>query len=82
MSAAVTPWFPADVYPARNGVYECERIERGRNIVIRKIRWTGGHWEYTETDKNCHKEGCVAFMFKCDGDKWRGLASDPKASKP
>lgn len=79
VKAAVTDWFCAFVYPVRKGEYECERTEwcgRKSARVTRRLRWGKQGWSYTEAGDG-FAVGSTALMCYEDGDKWRGLASDP-----
>lgn len=81
MSAAVTDWFPADVKPKRKGVYET----RLPHIFSRKVfqQWSGTSWgcyAWTPDDAAVSINGNRTSAYQ--HVLWRGLASDPKASKP
>lgn len=71
MNEELTPWFPADVAPARVGLYERDYalLEGCRDL------WNGGKWIL------CTDAG-VPFKDAESPLPWRGLASDPKVSKP
>ncbi|QTO46371.1 hypothetical protein [Burkholderia latens] len=76
-----TPWFPANVKPIHDGIYECNRLECGAVRVTRMLRWTGSNapygWTYTDDGvPSKSKPGEAALMFKEDGDKWRGIQGD------
>jgi len=64
----LTPWFPADVKPVRDGVY---KTAHGYQF------WSGkfwGGWSSTKEIAYCNR-----FMWSsAQQDKWCGLASDPK----
>lgn len=36
-----TNWYPRDIHPVRNGVYECYCIVLGRFIATTKLQWDG-----------------------------------------
>lgn len=57
-----TPWFPADVKPVRQGVYE-----RVIGAHILRNRWDGGTWVSSTT-------GLVVSQQNLP---WRGLAAPP-----
>jgi hypothetical protein len=72
----LTPWFPGTVKPARVGVYERKHAEG----VYAWSRWSGKYWIATawlraeNANARRGKSGYQALP-------WRGLASDPGASK-
>jgi hypothetical protein len=67
MSGELTPWFPADVKPARVGNYQCR--EGSQDVWY----WDGRVWRSPNFGWECTKQD----------RQWRGLASDPsKAVKP
>lgn len=76
----LTPWFPPEVKPARDGVYEV-RI----NVVYegdRYARWWRGKWRFTAaTIADARRE--QAESFDCASRYfagWRGLAEPPKGA--
>lgn len=65
----LTPWYPASVKPVRPGVYE---VHFDRDCAISFKRWTGRRWVWLEI-------ALRSDFGRKPGDKWRGLAQDPKA---
>jgi hypothetical protein len=81
MSEKLTPWFPADVKPARVGVYEKDfQIDEGHRSFQ---YWSGRRWWYGTGNPEGTKK---AFLSAPHGEcrprprPWRGLASDPGAA--
>jgi hypothetical protein len=82
MSEKLTPWFPADVKPVRNGVYEVEsRVHRAFAY------WNGERfgWRCWELPGLGAEEAAIdAFHMRraetCLEPRvsWRGLAKEPK----
>lgn len=74
MSAAATKWFPVATKPVHTGVYEV--LYRYSRTPVRRC-FDGRAW---------HIEGdgffCAFGRGDTTGEKWRGLVSNPKASKP
>lgn len=73
----LTPWFPASVKPARNGVYEVEGPEDlGRNYFsyFDGERW---HGQWFTPERARAKAPGIGIGLQ--SDKWRGLAQEPKA---
>lgn len=62
MSKKLSPWFPVSVKPARVGVYEVKQLDTRPRLM-----WDGKKWQ--------KKRWRVSNDW---GDKWRGLAYDPK----
>ena len=76
MRAAVTPWFKVDVKPMREGVYQTKIYSYGAKGFS---HFDGKKFGNQYPTKN------AALMRGSGGiqeKSWRGLASDPKASKP
>lgn len=80
----LTPWFPANVKPARKGVYEV------RDNVFTRYRafayWNGERFGWRCWDGAPHDaQGAVNDAFVCSNYEtclaprvaWRGLAKDP-----
>ena len=68
-----TAWFPADVKPARVGIYE-----RLFADSVQFSRWNGTFWFYkNNTIESADMEVCLSWNLL----PWRGLASDPKGKK-
>jgi hypothetical protein len=70
----LTPWFPADIEPARNGVYERDWDDGSSNYA----RWHNGVWGQSY----CRPELAVLRPFYSSNAvlPWRGLAEQPKGS--
>lgn len=69
----LTPWFPADVKPVRVGLYQREYDINSFTLI--PDLWDGTNWILLGINGNHLGEAIAARP-------WRGLASDPKASKP
>jgi hypothetical protein len=78
----LTPWFSASVDPVRPGLYRVDRPTVNPRYPRRTmLRWNGVHWMHTEQSTGQNAGSWVhtyADMRAAHGDKWRGLASDPK----
>jgi hypothetical protein len=73
----LTPWFPASVKPARDGVYEV----RGTSFDERNFRrWNGSGWGSTFGAPSviCQQDESVLYRHGEDMTGWRGLAEQPK----
>ncbi len=69
----LSKWFLAGAKPWRSGFYEIACTDGF--YAIGEVRyWSGRVWKQTD------RRGSTAFGCS-DGDKWRGLASDPKGQK-
>lgn len=69
----LTPWFPADVKPVREGWYLREYVTRGLGEI--PDYWDGKVWLIgAEHDGVKPKQRCIAHSKK----PWRGLAAAPK----
>ena len=83
MAAQLTPWFPADSKPARDGIYECNRrVFRGidgprRYVEMLRYSTSTDEWFYVKAS-GLANPGDTALMLPHDCDKWRGLAAKPK----
>jgi hypothetical protein len=76
MSTAVTPWFGGEVKPEYVGVYERQIYNS-----VKYALWNGRYWcSYTATADDAMRHSHVSSDYQYA--KWRGLASNPKASKP
>jgi hypothetical protein len=64
----LTPWFSAEVKPARIGLYEVRYPEYPNEQRFRL--WTGHEWK--------SEAGYGTLFGMAFGDKWRGLAEQPK----
>ena len=62
----LTPWFPADIKPVRDGWYETGFRD---NFLKEFYYWGGDFWRY---EKSRHGRLC---MFQ--DRQWRGLARKP-----
>ena len=70
----LTPWFPGDVTPAREGWYQRDYSAIGYTEV--PDYWDGEVWLIgNESDGIKPNQRCIALSEK----SWRGLAADPKA---
>ena len=58
-----TPWFPASIYPTREGVYETQI-----GTILRR-RWDGRRWTFLD--------GTHSIFGRIPYGRWRGLASKP-----
>jgi hypothetical protein len=78
VSAAFTPWFPADEAPVRDGVYQVLIRER-----VKYARWRSGQWHLAldlfERAKRSGIKSTDCYSAKFGG--WRGLAKPTKRSK-
>lgn len=63
-----TPWYPASIKPARDGVYE---TQFPRERIIRRVR-DGDCWY--ALDRRISLFG----LPPNDGEQWRGLAEKPE----
>lgn len=64
--AKVTPWFPPEVKPVREGWYEATLYPAWVRSGYPKYKWNGKCWTF----------GAIAV--KDQQRHWRGLASKPK----
>lgn len=73
----LTEWFPADVKPVRDGVYETEHISAmtGRSCGNGFTMFKNGDWmnQYENIDRASRDE-----VMGTQSKKWRGLAEPPK----
>jgi hypothetical protein len=78
MNEKLTPLFPPNVKPVHVGVYP-SRLPEEYNYEEGYSHWDGITWgnQYA-TPPEANKRGLCGEQEKM----WRGLASDPKASKP
>lgn len=86
MKKKLTPWFPANILPVRDGIYKCNRLEAGDLRVTRMLHWTckngNGQWTYTDDGIPMRsRPGDRALMFEEDGDKWCGIQGDEHSCK-
>ncbi len=77
VTAKRTPWFPADIKPARPGRYETRFI--GWGPKGKDTQWTGeSTWNGSQWSE---QGGSMMFgVFSRQDKEWRGLAEDPKAA--
>jgi hypothetical protein len=79
---AVTEWFSPAIKPVHKGAYKMEDLPYPFHY------WNGAKWlelaEKSPLDfkKDAIKSAPIARGGYTDRQRWRGLASDPKASKP
>lgn len=74
----MTPWFPAGIYPVRDGVYCARHIEGGTCWFM--MRWHGGTQRWYSADSTGTSGWDVIGGQGCDNRKfyeWRGLAQRP-----
>ena len=64
--SAHTPWFPADVKPARNGKYQVRNVVSGDPF---HGYWNNGKWRFSNRSN--------AAKFRHQEREWRGLAKKP-----
>jgi hypothetical protein len=74
MSAALTQWFPADVKPVRDGVYET-RLVAEEDVYQ---RWYQGRWCSPSLSKR--RAFSTYYPALIQNLQWRGLASDPSVT--
>jgi hypothetical protein len=72
MKPKLTPWFPAEVRPAHDGVYQT--LDPAGIVAYQ--HWNGSFWGfYAFTAEDAHDGGgspsCQQY------NEWRGLAEDP-----
>lgn len=82
----LTDWFPADVKPARPGIYELAYGNLDVAMPMPFHYWTGSYWANGagKTVDECNErsrermptESWATYMKTA---KWRGLAEDPSA---
>lgn len=70
-----TDWYPADVLPVHEGVYEVRRWTAGgeKEMPPHRLRWSDGQWKYIADAFGRGMGGKFACMAARDGDCWRGL---------
>ena len=75
MTKQMTPWFPADVKPARCGVYEIQTISQQDYYAY----WTGQRWGYAATHPTIARWKGHAFSDLAWQKKvWRGFTKEQK----
>lgn len=75
MSKKLTPWFPADVKPARTGVYEVRFDDDDTDFGY--SYWSGCTWSWKECTPKEARQSPLQIGAVQD-KKWRGLAKAPK----
>jgi hypothetical protein len=74
----LTKWFPADVKPARPGVYNVSCLESGQSgkwyALFDGQRWSW-KWDTDAASDVLHEDGNPSDWYL---GSWRGLASHPK----
>jgi hypothetical protein len=79
MDEKVTDWFDGGINPVHEGEYEVDRKGTARGYPARtRLLWNGREWLHASHSAPRY----TGWHASMRGDKWRGLASDPKASKP
>lgn len=82
MDKKLTPWFQGDVKPARVGVYTRDDSDTDcDNGLPAYSHWNGSRWGHLCGSKDIAQRN-VDYVSAYQSLPWRGLASDPKASKP
>lgn len=74
-----TAWYPANVRPTRDGVYEVKFTE----VEILFSKWIDGEWKSNNPCKEYAEMASSRSFFAYNDTrmKWRGLASNPKKVK-
>jgi hypothetical protein len=73
----LTPWFPASVKPARDGVYLTRKTGFSHDGVYRK--WKNGMWHFNSDSVDvAAKETQQSPAIVQTDRQWRGLAEQPK----
>lgn len=71
----LTPWFPGEVKPVRQGVYQ---QKSGFGDSIGYQFWDGRQWcGWCKTPDGAENDRGAADI-RHQNDRWRGLAQDPK----
>lgn len=74
----LTPWFPGNVKPVREGVYQRQIPLYGDAYWV----WNGARWlngGYATPTSAKYHSGTSPSSEQCM--KWRGLAADPEKAK-
>lgn len=74
----LTPWYPADVKPVRDGVYETA-IEESTSTFFQY--WLDGKWRYCSRTPERAVSRLQRNPSNCQDRVWRGLAEDPNKDK-
>ena len=77
MSGKLTPWFPGDVNPVREGVYQRLFDEDTEDEAVVFSRFDGVDW-FTWADSPDRALVRIAKSPFKHGVKWRGLAEEAK----
>jgi hypothetical protein len=76
---SLTPWFPPEVKPVRDGVYEINDPEGGKLYrLFRKHRWYYGSTQIKIAAKVSEGDIIPLVVLKEDTLPWRGLTENPK----
>jgi hypothetical protein len=74
----LTPWFPPEIKPVRNGIYETRINNCSCNTKGEISNWNGQRWSH-QVGKMANKSYLTDFGNCAAQDKlWRGLAKEPK----
>lgn len=73
MTSALTPWFSADVKPARNGRYRAQDKSMNCNCCWIELEWRNGEW----FSNLCDPRRFSTHFFDSQLNRWRGLATNP-----
>ncbi len=65
-----TPWYPVSTPPARRGWFEYNMADGG---TVVRFWWSGWRWQFRPG-----YGGVFNHITTYAGDKWRGLAEQPK----
>lgn len=75
----LTGWFPADIYPVRDGQYEIRYHEYGER---RMMEYRSGHWYFKSKLDNEEYESAFGVRggvrYIVAGEAWRGLNKEPQ----
>jgi len=71
----LTDWFPAEVKPARDGVYLTRKPGLTHEGVYRK--YEGGRW-FFNAELDLMRAAAMTELATAMGREWRGLAEQPK----
>ena len=73
MSIQLTPWFPPDSKPVREGVYETHTVQERGGFS----RWISGHWSVTyASPADAAGDDKPSLMQR---KLWRGFTDGPNA---
>lgn len=75
--AALSPWFPASINPARPGVYRVQDTSMGCGCCWIDARWNGADWH---TACRCSGGKCNVWnTLMLNVKRWRGLAAPARS---